>query len=224
MAQLVVVTGSTQGLGHAVARRFLETGATVVGLDIHVPEAAPFQTIATDITDQDDVARAFEQISHEHGPVSICVNAAGVYPRSTIADFTSETYRRLFDINVWGTWLVAASFADAAASGGVLLNVASVDGIVPEPKSLLYSASKAAVINLTTGIADELAQRGLRVIGIAPGYIATDTVRALAGSLPEGTSEPATVAEAVFRLTADGGVPLVSGDTVVVRTRQNLDA
>jgi 3-oxoacyl-[acyl-carrier protein] reductase len=223
MAQVVVVTGSTQGLGDAVARRFVEDGSTVVGLDVHVPDAAPFQTIATDITDHDAVILAFAQIVREHGPISICVNAAGVYPRSTIGDFNSETYRRLFDVNVWGTWLIAASFADSAAAGGVLLNVASVDGIIPEPKSLLYSASKAAVINLTTGIADELAQRGLRVIGIAPGYIATDTVRALAGTLPEGTSEPTTVAEAIFRLTAAGGLPLVSGETIVVRARRDLD-
>ena len=223
MPDVVVVTGSAQGLGRAVVERFVKEGSTVIGLDLRIPDDALCETFAVDITDRGTVEEAFDRIVQEHGNISICINAAGVYPRSTVANFDVQTYRLLFDVNVLGTWLVSAAFAARARPGGVLLNVASDDGIAPEPKSLLYSASKAAVINLTGGIAGEFAARGLRVVGIAPGYIATDTVRALAGTLPADAAEPDDVARVIWRLTADGGLPLVSGETLLVRSRTVLD-
>lgn len=223
MADIVVVTGAGRGLGRAIADRFIAAGATVVGLDVQAPDDSPFPVIPVDITSQAAVEDAFDQIVADHGAPTICINAAGIYPRSKVADFAVDTFHRIFDVNVLGTWLVAAAFTARAGKGAVVLNVASLDGLHPEPKSLFYSASKAAVINLTAGMAGELAEQGIRVIGVAPAYIATDTVRALAGELTPDAADPADVAEAVWRLTRDGGIPLISGETVVVRARPTLD-
>jgi NAD(P)-dependent dehydrogenase (short-subunit alcohol dehydrogenase family) len=130
----------------------------------------------------------------------------------------------VFDVNVLGTALVAQAFARAAAGtpGAVLLTVSSVDGIAPTPKSVLYSASKAAVVNLTAGIAESLAVAGIRVVGVAPGYIATDRVKDLVGDagVPADAAEPSEIARACLTLVGAGGLPLVTGQTVVLRRSQ----
>jgi len=206
-----------------IAERFLTSGVTVVGLDLQAPDDAPFEVIAVDITDQAAVESAFDRIVEQYGAPTTLLNIAGIYPRSTLADFSVDTYRLIFDVNVLGTWLAAAAFATRAQPGGVILNVASIDGIDPEPKSLLYSASKAAVINLTGGMANELAPKGIRVNAVAPASIATDKLLSIVSEVSPDFAKPVDVAEAVWRLCSDGGVPLVSGETIVIRARVGLD-
>ena len=221
--QVAVITGAAQGIGREIAERFLAAGVTVVGLDLRVPDEAPFEVIPVDITDRAAVEAAFSTLAERHGEPSICINTAGIYPRSTLADFEVDTYRLIFDVNVLGTWLVAAAFAARARPGSVILNVASVDALNPEPKSLLYSASKAAVVNLTEGMANELAPKGIRVNAVAPGPIATERLLSLVGEAGPEYAKPVDLAEAVWRLCADGGVPLVSGETIVVQAKPGLD-
>lgn len=218
-----VVTGAAQGLGLACAKALLAQGYDVVGLDLTVNSEVPeLILMGCDITDQAAISSAFEQIVAEFGNPTICINAAGIYPRSTLATATPELYRKLFDVNVLGTVLVSQAFVDAAADkDAVLVNVASEDGIHPTPKSVLYSASKAAVVNLTAGIAAEVAARGVRVIGVAPGYIATDTVKQLVGNeagLSPDAATPEEMADAILRLATGGGTPLMTGQTVLLRT------
>lgn len=219
-APVAVITGSGGGLGRAVAERFIAGGYRAVGLD-HRPGTGceGLTELATDITDASDVDRAFDQVQ-ELGNPEVLVNAAGVYPRSTLADATSHLYRLIFDVNVLGTVLVTQAFMrcrDADTRGSVI-NVASIDGLRALPTSILYSASKAAVANLTEGIAAELAEQNVRVHGIAPAYIATDRVAALAGERAlENAATPAQVAATCWDLSRPDSLALMTGQTVVLR-------
>ena len=220
-----VITGTASGLGRAIAQRFIRGGYRVAGLDIAAGEPLDgLVEIMTDITSPTEVARAFDE-AQSLGTVEILVNAAGVYPRSTLSDASSALYRKIFDVNVLGTVLTTQCFAERhdRRNRGCVVNISSVDGIAPFSKSVLYSASKAAVINLTAGIADELAAKNIRVQGIAPAYIATDRVIALVGDTPADAASPAQVAETCWSLTRPGFAPLVTGQTVVAR-KGPLDA
>ncbi|MCW5250422.1 MULTISPECIES: SDR family NAD(P)-dependent oxidoreductase [unclassified Streptomyces] len=226
---VAVITGAASGLGRVLASAFAEAGHRVAGIDVRDEEPPDGVTAwKADLTDPAAVSTAFTEIRAALGAPTVCVTAAGIYPRSTLGDATAETYRAIFDVNVLGTLLAAQSFASVAdpSARNTLVTVSSVDGITPLAKSVLYSASKAAVINLTAGIAGELAGRGIRVVGIAPGYIATDRVIELNGgrdNLPADASDPAEIARACVGLTRDGGIPLLTGQTVTLR-RSALEA
>ncbi len=219
-APVAVVTGSGSGLGRALATRFISGGYLVVGLDIRTGEPLDGLTeIATDITDAAAVRAAFERAAGL-GELEVLVNAAGVYPRSTLASSSVEAYRLIFDVNVLGTVLPTQAFADIRGSErrGCVINVASVDGLNPTPKSVLYSASKAAVVSLTRGIADELAAKNVRIFGVAPDYIATETVIELVGgNVPDNAATPEQVANTCWDLSRTGAFALVTGETLVLR-------
>lgn len=219
---VVVISGTAQGLGRVCAESFIAAGHTVAGLDlVEQDRLAGLRPWQVDITDAGAVHDVFDQILEELGPPTACVTAAGVYPRSTLADATPDVFRLVFDVNVLGTVLVAQGFARTAVKDGSasLVTIASADGFNPVGMSILYSASKAAVINLTRGIAAELAADGIRVTGIAPGYIATDKIKALVGDkgLPADASDPEEIAAACLRLTERGGIPLATGQTLELR-------
>jgi 3-oxoacyl-[acyl-carrier protein] reductase len=218
-----VITGGSSGLGAACVEAFREAGYRVASIDLAMTGSREdVLEVSADITDVGSVARAFEEVTTTLGAPSALVHAAGIYPRSTLADATTDSYRRIFDVNVLGTVLVDQAFARTAPRGSVAINIASVDGIEPFGLSILYSASKAAVISLTAGIADELAEQGIRVLALAPGYIATDTVKEIKRSrgeeMPPDASEPIDIGRTCVRLCADGGIGLVTGQTLVVKT------
>lgn len=220
---VAVVTGAASGLGRVVAAEFAGAGYQVAGLDIQPQEPAVGVTgWKVDLTDPEAVRAAFAEVRDQLGPPAVLVTAAGIYPRTTLAGATVDSYRAIFDVNVLGTILPAQSFASAAdpKARNTLITVSSVDGITPYSQSVLYSASKAAVVNLTAGIAEELARKGIRVVGIAPGYIATDRVIEQIGgrhNLPADAADPAEIARACIGLARDGGIPLLNGQTLTLR-------
>jgi 3-oxoacyl-[acyl-carrier protein] reductase len=159
------------------------------------------------------------------GPLRTVVNAAGIYPTSTLADYGEDTYRRIFDVNVLGTLNVTAAAVPlmrAHRGGGAIVNFASIDAFAVSPGQLLYSASKAAIVSITRSLAIELADDGIAVNAVAPGWVAT------AGTLAGGRIEeavkavplgraaaPEEIADWVWRL---GSVPgsYLTGETVVI--------
>ncbi len=128
--------------------------------------------ITADITDPAGVAAAIERAVAELGPLKAVVNAAGVYPPTTLETASPELYRRVFDVNVLGTVLVTQAAAPHLVDGSAVVNFASIDAFVPSPGQLLYCASKAAVVALTRSLALELAPR-VRVNALAPGWVDT---------------------------------------------------
>ena len=173
-----------------------------------------------DVTDPVALAAAAERIAAELGAPTALVNAAGVYPPTHARDPTVELYRRVFDSNVLGTVLATQAFAPRMADGGAIVNFSSINAFTPSAGQLLYSAAKAAIVQLTKSLAIELGPR-LRVNALAPGWVDTPGTRAnerLRGGDPRGIPlQPGRVAG------GDGrpGVPAGGRGACAVRHRRD---
>jgi len=217
-----VVTGAGSGMGQATVQRFLEADWTVVGIDVSpAPRVLPdgLRWHEADVRDRDAIDAALSGA----GTIDAVANVAGVYPPTTLETYTDATFRLIFDINVLGVLNVTAACVPHMERGGSIVNFASVDAFTVSPGQLLYGASKAAVVMLTKALALELAPRGIRVNGIAPGWVntpgnaATGRMAAAAASIPVGrVAEPAEIAEWVWLLTGAGVAGFVDGETIVI--------
>lgn len=226
--KVAVVTGAASGMGRACARRFVAEGWTVAALD---RDQGPLAVLAEELGDvllpvSVDVrdAAALAAAVARTGPVSACVNAAGVFPVSTLSTASEGLYRTIFDTNVLGTVLVSQAVAPGmvAAGGGAIVNFASVDAFAPSSGQLLYCASKSAVVALTRSMALELAPAGVRVNAVAPGWIDTEGNRAtgrMAGAeakVPLGRiGTPEEIADLVWLLAGEDRAGYVTGETIV---------
>ena len=229
MDQAVLVTGAASGMGLATARRFLDAGWTVLGLDRDAGRleelagelGAGFVPVAADVTDAAALRPVLAARLGTH-PLRAVVNAAGIYPPSTLDDVTEDVYRRVFDVNVLGVLNVSQACLPhlRAAHGGAIVNFASVDALAVSPGQLVYSASKAAVMSLTRSLAYELAADGIVVNGVAPGWVdtpgsaATGRMADVVSTIPLGrVAQPEEIADWVYLLTQGG---YVTGETLVI--------
>jgi 3-oxoacyl-[acyl-carrier protein] reductase len=215
-----VITGAASGMGRACAERFVAEGWQVAALDREHADVGGALAVAVDVTEAAAVAAAIERVVAELGAPKAVVNAAGVYPPSTLETATTELYRRTFDVNVLGTLLVTQAATPFLAEGAAVVNFASIDAFVPSPGQLLYCASKAAVVALTRSLALELAPH-VRVNALAPGWVDTPGNRvtgrmeeALA-SVPLGrAATPEEMADLVWFLAGEGRAGYVTGETL----------
>jgi NAD(P)-dependent dehydrogenase (short-subunit alcohol dehydrogenase family) len=182
----VLVTGSTRGIGHAAARRFLEEGAFVtlhgrtadaVG---HATEAFEREFagcvsgLAADLADRSQCRR----LCVEANAVDVLVNCAGVYEEVPIEGADEGHWRRILDVNTTAPWLLAQTLLPGLRErAGVIVNVSSDSGLLGYPGSAVYCASKGALIGLTRALAVELAP-AVRVLAVCPGPVETDMMRA----------------------------------------------
>ncbi|GAA1059939.1 SDR family NAD(P)-dependent oxidoreductase [Agromyces bracchium] len=221
-----IVTGAASGMGLSTTEAFLRQGWTVVGLD--VVEAAPeastgtFLPVVADVRDRAAVAAAIDAVLPADASIEAVANIAGVYPPTTLDTYDDATFRRIFDINVLGVLNVTAAARPRMGAGAAVVNFASVDAFTVSPGQLLYGASKAAVVMLTKTLALELAPAGIRVNGIAPGWVATPgnaatgRMDAAAASIPLGrVAQPTEIADWVVLLTGDR-VAFMTGETIVL--------
>jgi NAD(P)-dependent dehydrogenase (short-subunit alcohol dehydrogenase family) len=200
-----VVTGSSRGLGYAMAEALGREGTNLVLVDLQdtVTDAAerldaqlPGTVIAQrcDVTDADQVADVFDRAAEALGTATILVNAAGIAWNEPALSVAPEQWRKVLDVNITGTFLPCQAFArkiiDAGKTGSIV-NVASMSGLVvnvPQPQAA-YNASKAAVSMLTASLAIEWLSLGIRVNAIAPGYFASDMTKAVTAQEPEMVAE-----------------------------------
>ncbi|MFD3662977.1 SDR family NAD(P)-dependent oxidoreductase [Streptomyces sp. NPDC058659] len=183
----VVVTGGGSGIGTAIARRFVRDGDRVCVIDSDPaglaalagtdPRVRPL--LHADVAEEDAVTEAFATLDKEWGGVDVLCNNAGISIRSPFLDTTLAAWERTLSVNLTGVFLVAREAARrmADAGGGVIVNTASVSGMVGMPHYAAYNASKAGVIELTRTMALELAPH-TRVNAICPGYVLTPMQRA----------------------------------------------
>lgn len=220
-----VVTGAASGMGQATAQMFLDRGWRVLGIDVSADLGIdhPLLTgLSVDIRDGDAVAAAITAHVPTEG-IDAVANIAGVYPPTTLDTYTDELFRRIFDVNVLGLLHVTRACVAHMGPGSSIVNFASVDAFTVSRGQLLYGASKAAVVMLTKELALELAPRGIRVNGIAPGWVdtpgnaATGRMAEAAASIPLGrVAQPSEIAEWVWILTGSGQAGFVDGETIVI--------
>jgi NAD(P)-dependent dehydrogenase (short-subunit alcohol dehydrogenase family) len=191
--RLAVVTGGGQGIGLASAQALGEAGATVIIADLLPDRAASAAEalrglgisaapVTLDVTQSDQVDAASAQIEHEHGPVTVLVNNAGVAKSNVRAEDTSDEHWRFhIEVNLNGLFWCCRAFGRKMLERGQgsIVNVGSMSGFIvnkPQPQSF-YNASKAAVHHLTRSLAAEWGRRGVRVNAVAPTYIETPLTR-----------------------------------------------
>ena len=218
---VAIITGAGSGMGRASAERFAAEGWTVATFDLTPQKGSAALELAVDVTDPTALEAAVARVATELGSPSALVNAAGIYPPTTLATTTVSLYRRTFDVNVLGTLLVTQAVVPQMSNGGSIVNFASIDAFVPSPGQLVYCASKAAVVALTRSLALELAPR-IRVNALAPGWVdtpgnvATGRMEAVLAHVPLRRAATAEeMADLVWFLGGEQRAQYVTGETLV---------
>lgn len=188
--QVAVVTGGAQGIGFAIARRLIASGAKVSLWDINAQildqaktalgEAASVKVV--DITDLAGLQRVHAEVEAEVGPVSILVNSAGIAGSNASLDaYDPEEWRRVVEINLNGTFYVNKTVVPAmkARNYGRIVNISSVAGKEGNPNLSAYSAAKAGVIGLTKSLGKELAKYDIAVNAVSPATANTRILESL---------------------------------------------
>ncbi len=237
--QVAVVTGSTRGIGRAIAEQLYGAGAKVA---IVGRTADPARAIAAelgeraagfgcDVTDRAQVERLIDSAEERLGPLSILVNNAGITRDNLLLRLTDEDWDAVLDANLKGAFLATRAVIKGMMKrrAGRIINVSSIVGLVGNKGQANYAASKAGLIGFTRAVAREYASRNILVNCVAPGYIETEMTAALPpeaqgallGQISLGRlGQPADVAGAVLFLASDlagyitGQVLVVDGGMV----------
>jgi len=233
-----IVTGATEGIGHAIAERFVAEGGDVTicaRTDEDVDDAVAALNDgsggdavgeACDVRDSDAVEALVAATVEAFGGVDCLVNNAGASFMASFTDISENGWESVVDVNLGGTYnCLQATHEHLADGGGAVINVASVAGQQGAPYMSHYGAAKAGVINLTRTLAAEWADDGIRVNCIAPGYVATPGLASQMGISADdvdretvdrtvGTSEE--IAD-VAQFLASDAASFLTGETVAPR-------
>lgn len=218
--KIALVTGGANGLGRAITQAFIAEGARVAVLDLASPPVGDDEhllVIQGDVADAEIAAQAVAR----WGRVDILVNDAAAYPDATVLEMPPDQWRRVFDVNVGGTFHFSQAFArhciGRGATDAKIVSVSSGSARSPRPAGAAYSASKAAIETLSRVMAMEFGPHRINVNVVAPGYIdvrgwsdchpdrASDELRAvLVRSIPLGEAgRPDDIAQAVLFLCSN---------------------
>ena len=216
---VALITGSTSGIGEAVARRLVAAGYRVVINSVTSVEAGAklvaelgddvAHYVQGDIAVEDDTRRLVSETIERFGRLDVLVNNAGttqVIPHGNLEAATPEVFRRLFDVNVVGTWqLTVEAMPHLREARGCVVNVSSLAGVRPTGSSIPYAVSKAALNHLTRLLANVVGPE-VRVNAVAPGLVDTpwtadwtDVRAAVHAMTPlQASAQPDDVAELVL--------------------------
>lgn len=174
-----IVTGGSRGIGRAIVDRFLADGADVLtcGRGDRPANLSPQAAwISADVSDPGDAARILADARARFGTVNILVNNAGVQLEKTVTDTTDADWDLVIGINARGTFnMCRAVIPEMEKSGGAIVNIGSISGLVSDPAMAIYNASKAFVHSLTRSIAIDHGPK-LRCNAVSPGWIVTAMV------------------------------------------------
>jgi len=184
-----LVTGSSQGIGLALAQGLAQAGAQVIlngrnrdNLRAAAETIPGAETLPFDVTDHEAVRAAVDFAETTLGPIDILVNNAGIQHRAPLEDFPAEAFERLLQTNIASVFHVGQACARhmIPRRRGRIVNLASVNAAMARYSIAPYTATKGAVVNFTKGMATDWARHGLTCNAIAPGYIRTPLNEALA--------------------------------------------
>jgi 3-oxoacyl-[acyl-carrier protein] reductase len=238
--KVAIVTGASKGIGAGIANALCAEGASVVvnyassreGADRVLAELADAGcnaiAVQASVSDPDGVKRLFAETKKAFGKLDVLVNNAGVFKFEPFEAITVGEFNRGFSTNVLGPMLtVQEAIKQFGFEGGSVINISSLAGSNSMPNAVLYSATKAAVENLTQGLSAELGPRKIRVNAIAPGYTRSEGSEA-EGLLTESSvkqyicgtplgrlGEPKDIAAVAVFLASDAS-SWITGETIRV--------
>lgn len=235
--QVVLVTGSTRGIGKEIAKAFAGQGASVIviGRDAGQAGQAAAEIIANggsadgyacDVTDGNSVQETVNKILDKHKRIDILVNNAGITRDNLLLRIDESDWDEVIRVNLKGVFNVTKVVARAMlkAKKGKIVSIASVIGITGNAGQANYAASKAGIIGFSKSVAKELASRGITVNVVAPGYILTDMTAQLSQAVQDGIMKdiplqhfgsPRDVA-GVCMFLASPAADYITGQTIVV--------
>ena len=221
MNKVVLVTGSSKGIGKATILKYAKEGYDVViNYNSDLEGALELEKLAKefgvntliikcDISNEEEVKEMINKIKEAYGKLDVLVNNAGIAIDTTFEDKTVENFRKTLDTNLIGTFLVS-KYASKIMDKGVIINISSTNGIdTTYPESLDYDASKAGVISLTHNLATEFAPN-IRVNAICPGWVNTEMNKELDSEfVKEETAkiklgrfaDPEEIADAIYNIS-----------------------
>jgi 3-oxoacyl-[acyl-carrier protein] reductase len=232
-----VVTGSARGIGLEIARVLGQEGYAVVLSDVNAEgldkarqtlesEGLTVKAVVANVAKADDADRLIDEAAQWQGRLDVVVNNAGITRDGLLMKMTEEAWDAVLTVNLKGTFLVsrAASRHMLKQKSGVVINIASVIGLMGNAGQANYAASKAGIIAFTRSFAKEFGRRGIRANAIAPGFIQSDMTDVLPdkvkeqmlGQIPLGTfGTPRDVANLVAFLASDRAA-YITGQVITV--------
>jgi 3-oxoacyl-[acyl-carrier protein] reductase len=224
---LAVVTGSSRGIGRAIALRFVRAGARVAGCargrhagsfldDVAVDERRRCMHTTCDISVQREVARFRDEVQATLGEPDIVVNNAGIVARGSALTLTLETWNEVLASNLTGTFLVTQAFLPAmkANHGGRIINLSSIAGRTGTAMLSAYCAAKHGVVGFTRALAEELRPDGISINAICPGSVDTEMLhQGMPGGTPKMTADE--IARVALFLATDAP-PALTGTCIDV--------
>ncbi|MDE0417322.1 MAG: glucose 1-dehydrogenase [bacterium] len=196
----VIVTGAGSGIGFAATQRFAADGATVIMADVRDAgeEAAQLAAagndvrfVRTDVSREAEVQALIDGVVSCNGGVDVLVNNAGIVLARTVLDTTLDEWDRLLDVNLKGVFLCARAVIPVMRqqNRGVIVNVASEQGLVGTATNAAYTATKGGVIQLTKSMAIDHGGEGVRINCVAPGPVKTPMIDAFLASVEDPQAE-----------------------------------
>jgi 3-oxoacyl-[acyl-carrier protein] reductase len=236
--KVAAVTGAGSGIGRETAKKFAEAGASVIALDIDLPNAektvseakgSGMEAMKIDITDEKNVASVFTEIEQKYGRLDVLVNSAGIITFVKMDELSGELWDRVVNINLRGTFFCSREAAKIMKkqNRGAIVNIsagaAKTGGMNPSPS---YIASKGGINSLTFHFAVQLHKFGIRVNAICPGPIETpmldaqanlpgtrgDGKASIVASVPLGMGYPEDIARGVLFLASDTWARYITGE------------
>lgn len=232
--KVALITGGSQGLGLAMAKRFEEEGAIVYIADVCAPKEKVGQYIEMDVTQKDSVHQAVEKIIEDAGHLDVLVNNAGIIEDALVNKMTEKQWMRVIDVNLKGAYLVTQEVVSHMyqQGKGSIINISSIVGEYGNIGQTNYAATKAGLIGMTYTWAKEFTRKGaeIRTNAIAPGYADTEMMQSvpqavldkiIAQNPMHRLAKPIEIANAALFLASDEA-SYINGQVLGVNGGQRL--
>jgi NAD(P)-dependent dehydrogenase (short-subunit alcohol dehydrogenase family) len=240
--KVALVTGGTSGIGRAIALAYAQAGAKVVAGSTNPDKVSAIKAelgagndaVTLDVSNAASVKSAVDTVVKKYGRLDAIVNAAGVIKKVPSLEMDPAEFERIVRVNLVGNFIIAQAAGrvmkdqtpDKKGVRGAIVNIASLNSFISLSEVLAYACSKSGVMGLTRGLANEWAQYGIRVNGIAPGVFPTDLNRPLIEGTPRGAwlrqhtpmnrfGDADEIAGAAIYLISDSA-SYVTGETIII--------